>query len=263
MPQQHLDILDQRDSLTLPFIGSIILHGCIVAVFFMSWFWLKDTGEAFGDPHPSGGQAYAVSPTKTIPIPQKEAPPNPVAHDTESLVPTAPAEKEQKQPPPPMVPPPLDAFQIPDKIKPQKQPPQQKQNYQVPAPPNQVYARTPQAVSNPMYNAPQSGAGQVGIGPNTLLGSRFGAYAQLIRERLAQNWQTNGLSGRVQNAPVVVSFHIMRNGSIRDPRIVQSSGNPEIDNTALRAVYNSNPLPALPAQVSDNDILAEFTFNLR
>jgi protein TonB len=113
-----------------------------------------------------------------------------------------------------------------------------------------------------MYSAP-SGAGQVGIGPNTLLGNRFGAYAQLIRERLAQNWATNGLSGRTQSAPAVVSFHIMRDGSVRDPRIVQSSGNPEIDNTALRAVYGSNPLPPLPPQVADNDILAEFTFNLR
>ena len=55
----------------------------------------------------------------------------------------------------------------------------------------------------------------------------------------------------------------MRDGSIRDPKIVQTSGNLEIDNTALRAVYSSNPLPPLPPQVADNDILAEFTFNLR
>jgi TonB family protein len=125
-----------------------------------------------------------------------------------------------------------------------------------------VYSRTPQAVSNPMYAAP-AGAGQVGIGPNSVLGSRFGAYAQIIRERLAQNWMTNGLNARSQNAPAVVSFHIMRDGSVRDPRVVQSSGNYDIDNTALRAVYNSNPLPPLPPQVGENDILAEFTFNLR
>ncbi len=258
---RSLDILDERDPLTVPFIGSLLLHGCLAASLFMSWFWLNGKRDALGDPHPGGGPSYAVSPVHSIPIPQKQAPPNPVAHDTESIVPSAPAEKEipKKAPPEPPV---KDAFQIQDKLKPQKEPPHPKQTYTVPAPPNQVYSRTQQAVSNPMYAAP-AGSGQVGIGPNTVLGSRLGWYAQMIRDRLAQNWQTNGLSGRLQNAPAVISFHILRDGSIRDPRVVQTSGNLEIDNTALRAVYASNPLNPLPPQVAENDIVAEFTFNLR
>src|SRR5580692_9248020 len=101
MQQQRTDILDERDALTLPFVGSLILHGCVIAVFFMSWFWLNRKPESLGEPNPSGGQAYAVSPTRSIPIPQHDAPPNPVAHDTESLVPTAPAEKEVEKKPPP------------------------------------------------------------------------------------------------------------------------------------------------------------------
>jgi protein TonB len=258
MPQP-IDILDERDPMALPFIGSLLVHGCVVAVLFLGWFWLKEKPNTLGEPNPAGGPAYAVSPTKSIPIPQKEAPPNPVAHDTESLAPTAPAEKEaeKKQPEPPK-----DAFQIPDKIKPQQEQPHPQQKYRAPAPPNQVFSETKQAVSNPMYAA-QAGAGQVGIGPNSVLGTRLGWYAQLIRERLAQNWQTNGLNAQSQTAPAIVNFHILRDGSIRDPKIVQSSGNPEIDNTALRAVYASNPLRPLPPQVAENDILAEFTFNLR
>ena len=124
--------------------------------------------ETFGDPNPSGGPAYAVSPVHTIPIPQREAPPNPVAHDTESLVPTAPEkekEVEKKLPEPAK-----DAFQIPDKPKPQKEQPRPQQKYTPPAPPNQVYSQTKQAVSNPMYAA-QAGSGQVGIGPNSVLGT--------------------------------------------------------------------------------------------
>ena len=259
MPQ-HMDILDERDPLALPFLGSLIVHGCVIAVFFLGWFWLNEKTETLGDPNPAGGPAYAVSPTKSIPIPQPEAPPNPVAHDTESLVPTAPEkekEVEKKQPEPPK-----DAFEIPDKRKPQKEQPHPQQKYLTPAPPNQVYGQTQQAVSNPMYAA-QAGAGQVGVSPNSVLGNRVGWYAQLIRDRLAENWQTNGLNARMQSTPAVVSFHILRDGSIRDPRIVQSSGSLEIDNTALRAVYASNPLRPLPPQVTENDILAEFTFNLR
>jgi TonB family protein len=258
MPQQ-IDILDERDPLTLPLIGSLVVHGCVIAVFFLGWFWLKQAPDALGEPNPSGGTAYAVSPTKNIPIPQRDAPPNPVAHDTESPVPSAPAEKEaEKKEPAPT----KDAFEIPDRLKPKKEQPQQQQKYTQPAPPNQVYSQQRQAVSSPMFGA-QAGAGQVGIGPNSLLGTRLGWYAQLIRDRLAQNWQTNGLNTRSQSTPAVVSFHILRDGTIRDPRIVQSSGNPEIDNTALRAVYASNPLNPLPPQISENDILAEFTFNLR
>jgi periplasmic protein TonB len=256
---QRIEILDERDPLALPFMGSLVVHGCVLAVFFLSWFWLKQSPDSLGEPNPSGGTAYAVSPTKSIPIPQREAPLNPVAHDTESLVPTAPAEKEaEKKEPEPK----KDAFQIPDKVKPQKEQPHPQQKYTPPAPPNQVYSQSRRAVSSPMFGA-QAGAGQVGIGPNSLLGNRLGWYAQLIRDRLAQNWQTNGLNGRTQTAPAVVSFHILRDGTIRNPQIVQSSGNPEIDNTALRAVYASSPLNPLPPQITENDILAEFTFNLR
>ena len=55
----------------------------------------------------------------------------------------------------------------------------------------------------------------------------------------------------------------MRDGSVRTPTIVQSSGNPNIDNTALRAIYQAGTLPPLPPQVTDSYITAQFTFNLR
>ena len=256
MPQQ-MDILDERDALTMPFIGSIILHGCLGALFFLYWFWTNQRPHDTWGEQKSGGQAYAVSVAHSIPIPQREAPPNPVAHDTDSLVPTAPAEKPKEVKPPPMEPP-KDAFQIQEKVKPQKQPPQQQKNYTVPAAPNQVYSQTKQAVSNPMF-APPAGGGQIGIGPNSMLGNRFGVYAQLIRDRLLQNWQTNGLRG--QSGPAVVDFHI-ENGRILDAKVVQSSGNPEIDNSALRAVYASDPLTPYPPALAGNNILAEFTFNV-
>ncbi len=112
-----------------------------------------------------------------------------------------------------------------------------------------------------MYSA-QSGSGQVGIGPNSPLGNRLGWYAELVRQRIAQNWRTNGLDARSQSSPAIVSFTIMRDGSVRNPQLIQSSGNPDIDNSALRAVYDAG-LPALPPQVSEGSISAQFTFNLR
>jgi protein TonB len=255
---EPLDILDERDPLAFSFIGSILIHGGVAALLIFGGYWLNQKRETLGDIHPAGGPAYAVSPVHTIPIPQREAPPNPVANDTQSTVPTAPAkETAVKQQVPDK-----NAFEIPEKRKKQAKKPTQERHYTPPPPPNQVYSQSKQALSNPMY-APQSGAGQVGIGPNSPLGNRLGWYAELVRSRIAQNWHTNGLDARSQTSPAIVSFIIMRDGSVRDVKMAQSSGNPTIDNTALRAVYDSNPLQPLPPQINESYISAQFTFNLR
>jgi protein TonB len=258
---EPLDILDERDPLGLPLFGSLLVHSGVIALLFFGWFWMKRAHDTLGDLHPAGGPAYAVSAVHSIPIPQRDAPPNPVANDTQSTVPTAPAKDEAEQKLP-LTLPDKDIFELPDKLKRKAERPQKQRQYVQPAPPNQVYSRSPQAVSNPMYGM-QSGAGQVGIGPDSPLGNRLGWYAELVRQRIAQNWRTNGLDSRSQSSPAVVSFHITRNGTVRSPQIVQSSGNPTIDNTALRAVYDANPLPQLPAQIAENEISAQFTFTLR
>jgi TonB family protein len=256
---EPLDILDQRDPLAIPLFGAILFHALVVASLFVGWFWMNRSQETLGDLHPAGGPAYAVSSVHNIPIPQRDTPPNPVAHDSQSVAPTAPAkqEVEKKLPLPDK-----EVFEIPDRrIRPAERP-MVRQQYQQPTPPNQVYSRAPQAVSSPMYGM-QSGSGQVGIGPNSPLGDRLGWYAELIRQRIAQNWQTNGLDARAQTSPAVVSFIILRDGSVRSPQVVQSSGNPNIDNTALRAVYGASQLPPLPPQITENQITAQFTFTLR
>jgi len=252
------DILDERDPLAFPFFGSLAAHAAVVVLLFVSWFWVNGNRESLGEMHPAGGPAYAVSAVHNIPIPQRDAPPNPVANDTQSAVPTAPAKQdvEKKAPVPDK-----NAIEIPDRIKPTAPQPKRQQQQAQPAPENQVYSRSHQALSNPMY-AQQSGAGQVGIGPNSPLGSRLGWYAEIVRQRIAQNWLTNGLDARSQAQPAIVSFYIMRDGSIRQPQVVQSSGNPTIDNTALRAVYSAGPLPQLPPQIAESYISAQFTFNL-
>ena len=147
-------------------------------------------------------------------------------------------------------------------MKKQAERPARQQQYRQPAPPNQVYSSSRPAVSNPMYGM-QSGSGQVGIGPNSPLGNRLGWYAEMIRERIAQNWNTNGLDARGQMSPAIISFTILRDGTVRSPQVLQSSGNPSIDNTALRAVYSSSPFQPLPPQITESYISAQFTFNLR
>lgn len=253
----QLDILDERDPLGGAAVWAISIHLLLAAAFFAYSFWLARPPENLGDQN-AGGTAVAVSSVKAIPIPRREALPNPVANDSQSNVPAAPSPKQVVKAPVPD----KNAIEIPDKIIPKKtQPkPETKQRYTPPAPDNQVYSRTRQAVSSPMYGGP-TGSGRIGVGPNTPLGANnLGWYAELVRERLAQNWHTNGL-GDV-GAPSIVNFTILRNGTIRDVTLFQGSGNPTVDNSALRAVYDSNPLPPLPPQVAGNSLPAQFTFQL-
>jgi TonB family protein len=109
----------------------------------------------------------------------------------------------------------------------------------------------------------QSGAGHVGIASNSPLGNRIGWYAEIVRQRIAQKWNTNGLDSGKQSSLAIVNFYVMSDGRIDNPQILQSSGSEKIDDTALRAIYDVNPLPQLPSQISENSISAQFTFNLR
>jgi TonB family protein len=252
-----VDILDERDPLGGALVWAVCIHLFLAALFFLYQYWTPKR-ENLGDQN-AGGTAFSVSSVKSIPIPRRDAPLNPVANDSQSNVPAAPAPKQVAKAPVPD----KTAIEIPDKIIPRKTPakPQNQQRYTPPAPDNQVYSRTRQAVSSPMYGGP-AGAGQIGVGPNTPLGANnLGWYAEMVRQRLAQNWRTNGLGNTA--APTVVDFTILRDGTIRDVKLSQGSGNPTVDNTALRAVYDSNPLPPLPAQVSGTLLPAQFTFQLR
>ena len=92
---EPLDILDERDPLGVPLMGSVLFHVGVVLLLTLTWYWLNHRrGETLGDLNPAGGPAYAVSPVHTIPIPQRQATPNPVANHTHAAVRSAPAKQE-------------------------------------------------------------------------------------------------------------------------------------------------------------------------
>jgi TonB family protein len=122
----------------------------------------------------------------------------------------------------------------------------------------------PQALSSPMYSeAP--GSGQVGTTANTTLGSRFAGYAAQIRTLVAQQWRTSGIDQRLQNPPqVIVTFELMRNGTIRNLRLLQKSGNSALDLSVLRAIEDAAaPFPPIPPGFEKDYAKVEFTFELK
>ena len=96
----HPDLFDSREPLGKPFAGSLAMHAAVGGALLFVWFFHPSV-ETFGDKQQSSG-SVGVSVVKTIPIPAKEGRVNPVANDTQSIVPQAPPKKKEvvKAPPP-------------------------------------------------------------------------------------------------------------------------------------------------------------------
>ena len=112
--------------------------------------------------------------------------------------------------------------------------------------PNQLYSTAGTRVSTPDFAI--AGGGGVGVGNNSPFGNQFGAYADLLRNRVAQYWKTTDI--RAANAPVVgVTFVLHRDGSATGIRITQKSGISALDISAQRAIMDAAPFPTIAAAV--------------
>ncbi|MGH9355543.1 MAG: energy transducer TonB [Terriglobia bacterium] len=93
-------------------------------------------------------------------------------------------------------------------------------------------------------------------------GQLYGWYIEAVKNRISANWLLSIISPSILSARrVYVEFDILRDGSISGVRLRQSSGIAEVDRSALRAVYASSPLPALPPGYNGHDIHVDFYFD--
>jgi protein TonB len=258
----HVDILDQSERLAPSFLGSLAFHGLLVgAVIGIGWVQSK-TSLSLGDPNGGRLGAVTVNPVASIALPSHTGPKNPVATDTESAVPV-PVTKAK--PTPKVTAPDPKAIPIPSRNaklsrpSPAAAPPDKWRASQKDLP-NQLYSTSGTHVSTPDFGL--SGGGGVGVGNNSPFGNQFGAYADVLRTRVAQYWKTNDI--RANNAPVVgVTFTLHRDGSVTGIRISQRSGVSPLDISAQRAVMDAAPFPPLPPQFPKNEAEIEFLFKLK
>jgi protein TonB len=215
-----------------------------------------------------GGRMGAVTVTiANIPLPNDGGRVNPVANETKSQVPTPPQVKTppkaaEKAPNP-------NAIPLPSKSAPKKpswyHPElaqnnkfEEKQKYD----PNQLYSSQGQRLNSPNMAMPGSGGVSLG-GSNSPFGSQFGAYADLIRTKVASVWAKPGLETRVSGTPrVVVSFTLHRDGSVTDVKITQKSGVSALDFSGQRAILDASPLPPFPAGLNKSELGIDFVFEL-
>jgi TonB family protein len=88
----------------------------------------------------------------------------------------------------------------------------------------------------------------------------FGYYRLAIQNRIGSNWSPAFVSGE---AITIVYFRIIRSGAIVGARVEKSSGISFFDQTALRAVLASSPMPPLPAQFPEDAIGIHFRFRYK
>ena len=258
----HVDILDQSERLAPSFFGSVAFHGLLVATLLgAGWVQSRNT-ISMGDPNGGRFGAVTVNPVASIALPPHSGPKNPVATDTESSVPV-PVSKAK--PTPKVTVPDPKAIAIPSRNAKASRPtpaaaPPDKWRASQKDLPNQLYSTAGTRVSTQDYAL--SGGGGVGVGNNSPFGNQFGAYADLLRTRVAQFWKTTDI--RASHAPVVgVTFTLRRDGSVTGIRITQRSGISALDISAQRAVMDAAPFPQSPPLFPKNEAEIEFLFQLK
>jgi TonB family protein len=240
------------------FLTALGLHAALVGGFLYSG-WLAAHRNALGAPD-AGGAAVGIEAVDTIPLPH-QGPQNPLASDTDSQVPQAPAKpvervKEEKPPP--------DAVALKSRKKTPADVASDKNKFRnfKEIDPYQVYSKSAPAVSNPIFSA--TGAGRVGAGANTTIGNRCPAYAAQIQQLVAAHWNTSSLDASIRTAPTVIAdFDLMHDGTTRNVRILQGSGIATLDSSVERAIQDASPLPKIPACFDREQASAEFWFELK
>jgi TonB family protein len=260
----RVDPLEQAEPLSKPLMVSVTCH---VALFATTLVWsMFNVPFSLGDPSGNPGGAVVVNPVNGIPLPQTRTErENPVANPVQHNVPSIPEPPQPRAEPEPAVPE-LDAVPIEAERKRRKAPAGNQQKYQEPLKENQVASSTGAAVSSPIYTGQkkESSGGGVGFGQGSPFGARFGWYSEALQRRLAQEWRKSlGQSRGASSKPVVMSFSILSNGTIRDIRVGRTSGNRSLDTSAFRAVTNTNPFQPLPRGLPKRSIRVEMWFQVR
>ncbi len=102
-----------------------------------------------------------------------------------------------------------------------------------------------------------------GVGAQSLDVSDF-PYAWYLRQvvqKVQGEWQRQNRLSEPNQKPVLF-VEIQRDGSIRTPRIAESSGNALYDQAALRAIVDASPFPPLPQEWPRPSLRVNFRFDL-
>ena len=247
------------------FYYSAFLHLALSALMLFG-VWVQRSGNAWGGiGGGDSGVKVSLVASAGIPMPPTENPTESVAVD-----PTKGLNKEEPKPKEPE--PKTDAEKIPKFEKEKPLPPTKKSRVFEPKTPpadNAVpYGKGGQMnVPSGYSNSPgplNGGLAVQGQGGGDFA-ARYAWYVEAVRRNISQNWMQNTIDPPVRaarRAKTTVTFTINRDGSIKNIRIVESSGNRSMDDSTQRALLSVDHFPPLPSDYSGRYVDVTFDFDL-
>jgi periplasmic protein TonB len=254
-----------EESLKAPLMWSLMVHLLLGACLTVSTL-LSHSGEGWGGPGSGAVSVKLVGGLAGVPLPRPETvTTSRVVDSSQGLYTSEPIPKPKE--------PPADAREIPEfaREKPKRfiSPPSRVLENDATPPPNAVPYGRGGAPSVPYgeFTLGSDGATNAGMGfggPGGDFGSRFSWYVDAVRGRVSSNWLQSTVDTSVRFAPrAVVTFDILRSGSITNVQVLRSSGNSSVDNSAVRAILGSSPVQALPNEYSGSKVSVEFWFDFK
>jgi len=230
--------------------------------------WVQRTGNAWGGIGGGDNSGVRVSLVSSAGIPMPQ--PSITSPESNTVDPTKGLNKEEPKPTPE---PKTDATKLP-KFEKEKPLPASK--------PSKVFeSKTPPAVNAVHYGkggqtalpsgysdfpGPANGGVAVhGQGGGDFDTHRYGWYIEAVVRAINQNWMQNTIDPSVRaarQAHAILNFTITRDGTIKNIRLTQSSGNQSFDNSAQRALLSIDRFPPLPTDYSGRFVDVTFDFDL-
>ena len=243
---------------------SAICHALLIATLILSAYF-KFPGNQWAGTG-GGGDNVKVNLVGSAGI---AMPKEPTPTESNVVDPSKSLHKEEEKPKPPPEPP-TPAQKIPQFEKNKPLPPSHKSKTfekKTPEPDNAVPGHggapnLPTGVGSTPGNSPGLAIQGQGGGD---FASRYGWYIESVKRRIQQNWLQNTIDPNVRAAraaKTTMQFTIMRDGTIKDIKLYQTSGNLSMDNSGMRALLASNPLPPLPPDYSGTYVNVTFDFDL-
>jgi periplasmic protein TonB len=247
-------------------VYSLILHGTLAGAMIAS-IVLHFQGNSWGDVGGGAEGEVKVNLVGSVGLPM---PKPPDVTEAKTFDPTDSIYKAVPQPKAPE--PPKPEVKIPEFTK-EKRPKQIEKPSRVfenptPAPDNAV-AQHGGKMDVPTGTAQVPGAAAPGVNMQGQGGGdfalRYGWYVDAVRRKISQNWLQSTIDPGVRAARAAkctFTFSIARDGTVKDIRVMQTSGNYSMDTSAQRALLSSSPMPPLPGDYSGSSVNVTFDFDL-